>query len=129
MIGTAGFSLLISLDPVRVALAAQTLDPLPASGLDVEGFMALSVVLAGHDGLNATLGQSLFGALEKMVSPMGLLHFMKTCARLRAIQQPSRRLPNKLTGWQLPRWSCVAGMSVWLGRQTVEKCALAMKRR
>jgi hypothetical protein len=51
-------------DPMRAALAAQSLVPLAPSGMDDDRFMALSVVLTGHGGLDATLGSALLEAMR-----------------------------------------------------------------
>jgi hypothetical protein len=62
--GAATAAALAGFDPMRAALAAESLDPLAASGLDDDGFMALSAVLTGHDRLNAFLGSALFQAMR-----------------------------------------------------------------
>jgi hypothetical protein len=64
LLAAATLAAVAGFDPVRAALAAESLDPLPASGMDDDRFMALSAVLTGHYGLDAALGSALLLAMR-----------------------------------------------------------------
>ena len=70
--GAAMLTTAFGLDPVRMARAAGALDPLPASGIDEESFLALSVVLTGHENLDASLGTLLLRAMLENGQAEGL---------------------------------------------------------